>query len=296
MRKPDFFIAGAPKCGTSAMHNYLRQHPDIYMPHVEIHFFGSDLDPRPTWWYPRPTEKEYLALFSEARDERRVGEKSPVYLYSERAAAEIKAFSPSASIIIMLRNPVDMMYSLHNELLYDGYEEISDFAEALAAETDRKRGLPDAANWDGFGGHIYKGLARYNAQLQRYFDVFGRENVHVIIYDDFKGDTPGVYRDTLTFLRVDENFEPEFRMINISKRARSLFLRNPPPFTRKLAKALMPKSIRRNVWRGVSRINTIFEQRRPMNPELRRQLQAEFAPEVQQISKLLDRDLAHWLE
>jgi len=100
--KPNFFIVGAPKCGTTSMTEYLKQHPDIFIPEEkEPHYFGSDLE------YPRitKTEAQYLRLFSEAQDERRLGEASVWYLFSQRAAQEIYEFNPLSRIIIMLRTP-----------------------------------------------------------------------------------------------------------------------------------------------------------------------------------------------
>src|SRR5262249_50339658 len=138
MRKPDLFIVGAPRCGTTAMYTYLGQHPDIFMSaRKEPHFFGTD--------FSSPAldrdEQTYLALFTGARNETRAGEASVFYLCSRRAAKEIHAFSPSARIIIMLRNPVEMMYSLHSRHVLTGNEDINDFGTALAAAAERKRGL-----------------------------------------------------------------------------------------------------------------------------------------------------------
>ena len=134
--KPNFFIVGAPKCGTSALYEYLGAHPEIFMsPYKEPHFFGSDLQQR---W--RPTKSQYFSCFAKARDEKRVGEASVHYLYSKCAAAEIKEFCPEARIIIMLRDPVEMLYSLHSQSIFSGNEVINDFEEALEAEADRKLG------------------------------------------------------------------------------------------------------------------------------------------------------------
>src|SRR5438093_1590857 len=108
IRLPTFFIVGAPRCGTTALYTYLRQHPDLFLPeNKEPHFFGSDL------YHPGFVRNldEYLSLFLEAGNKKRAGEASVWYLYSRNAAAEIMAFCPSARIIAMLRNPVDMMYS-----------------------------------------------------------------------------------------------------------------------------------------------------------------------------------------
>ena len=103
----------------------------------EPHFFGRDL------YSPRfiRDEERYLSLFYGAESHKRAGEASVYYLCSKRAAKEIKEFSPSACIIIMLRNPADMIYSLHSQRLYSGHENISDFEAALEAEEERKRGL-----------------------------------------------------------------------------------------------------------------------------------------------------------
>src|SRR5882757_7658017 len=137
MPKPDFFIVGAPKCGTTALYRCLEAHPEIFVPErKELHHFGTDLY-SPT--YVRQLD-EYLSLFAAAGDAKRVGEASVWYLFSKRAATEINAFNPQASVIIMLRNPVEMLHSLHSQHLYNGTEEISDFATALNAEGDRKMG------------------------------------------------------------------------------------------------------------------------------------------------------------
>src|SRR5262245_27125154 len=126
-RQPDVFIVGAPRCGTTAMWQYLGDHPDVYMsPRKEPWFFCRDLrfsDPIPR------TLDAYLANFAEAREQARVGEASAWYLYSREAATAIKAFSPAARIIVMLRDPVAVMHSLHDLHVYAGTEDIADFAE-----------------------------------------------------------------------------------------------------------------------------------------------------------------------
>jgi len=135
---PDFFIVGAPKCGTTAMYIYLKEHPEIFMPEEkELHYFGSDLK---SHWFQRDLNK-YLSHFSACNGKKRVGEASVWYLYSKKAATEIKDFSPSSRIIIMLRNPIDMMYSNYYQFLYNGNENLPSFNEAIEAEEDRKRGM-----------------------------------------------------------------------------------------------------------------------------------------------------------
>ena len=109
-RRPDVFIVGAPKCGTTAMAEYLESHPEIYMAKKEMNVFGADL--RFGAQFYRRDLQAYLEEFDTRNGEERAGEASVWYLFSRHAAAEIKAFNPDARIIIMLREPAEMLYSL----------------------------------------------------------------------------------------------------------------------------------------------------------------------------------------
>lgn len=295
MRHPDFFIVGAPKCGTTALYHFLNQHPEIYLPGAkELHFFGSDLDLRVV----RPNRKQYLSLFADVRDEKRVGEASVWYLYSKKAAAEIKQIYPSADIIIMLRNPVEMLYSLHSQFLYNGNEDISDFRLALDAENDRKRGLRIPKSVIHVPGLFYRETVKYAEQVERYFRVFGKEHVHVIIYDDFARDAAEIYCKTCDFLGVANDFAPEVSVINPNKKVRSAvlrrFLTRPPSWSRKVGRLLIPRYFRDNMKRTLSQLNMQYISRAPMEAELRRKLMREFISDVEKLSALLDKDLSRW--
>ena len=295
MRTPDFFIAGAPKCGTTAMHHYLYQHPDIFMSEKELHFFGSDL----VFTWPRLKKENYLSSFSSANGEKRVGEAAVWYLYSKRAAAEIREFCPSARVIIMLRNPVDAMYSLYWQRVYNGNEDLKSFEMALAAEPSRKRGMSLPRNPSNFMGCFYRDSVRFTRQVRRYFMTFGRENVHVIIFDDLQKDVAGVYKHCCEFLGVDHRFRPDFPVVNARQRARSALVRDllhtPPRSFHWLARALLLRQNRYGGYKGwLKRLNTTHAKIPPMKPELRRRLQEEFLPEVEQLSNLLRRNLSYW--
>jgi len=295
MRKPDFFLVGAPKCGTTAMYRFLSQHPDIFVPPAkEVHFFGTDLySPH----YSRDLQK-YLTLFASAKNEKRVGEGSVWYLYSKLASQEIKEFSPSAGILIMLRNPVDMIYSLHSHRLYINSEDIEDFAEALKAEEERKQGLRLPANPYPVAGLFYREVGKYTDQVKRYFAAFGRDQVKIILYDDFKADPVRACQEVFSFLGVLPSVPLEISVINASKRIRSKALASwldpPPPLARKLARALTSSEMRHKLFRTFRGLNTEHVPRQPLPPDLRRQLQKQFAPDVERLSELLGRDLSHW--
>lgn len=285
MRRPDFFLVGAPKSGTSAMTYYLRQHPEIFIPaEKDMIFFGSDLGYR----HPRFSSlKDYCSLFAAATSKKLVGDSCVWYLSSKEAAREIKEFSPEARIIIMLRNPIDMLYSLHSQALYDRVEVIRDFQEALNAEAERAEGrrLPTGVTFTHY--LRYREVAKYSVHVARYFEVFGRDRVYVIIFDDFVANTAGTYADTLRFLGVDPLFTlPSFPVVNPNKEKRIS-----SSFGSRLA-ARMPAL----VGDMLRHLNTRYGSRAPMDPEVRRRLAREMHREIVDLGNLIGRDLTHWCE
>jgi hypothetical protein len=292
MRKPDFFIVGAPRCGTTAMFQYLEQHPQIFgAAWKEPHFFGTDTN------YPRrPSLEQYLSYFEAAKDEKRIGEASTSYLFSKLAATEIKAFSSSARIIIMLRDPVETMYSVHSMVLYWRNEDIEDFEAALAAEEDRRKGLRWPSKPHIINYLFYRDVVKYAEQVRRYFEVFGRENVQVIIFDDFKKFAPKVYGETLIFLGVEPGFQPDFTVVNSNSTFRSKRLQDfvMDPRWKRIRQKILPGRLDGKVFGRLRVLNTSRKLRQSMDPELRACLQREFLPEVEQLSELLGRDLTFW--
>jgi hypothetical protein len=296
-RFPDFFLVGAPKCGTTALYRWLRAHPDVYMPELkEPHFFGSDLE----WRNRAPFgEEDYLALFRDVRDEHRVGEASTFYLYSRRAAAEIHARQPEARILVMLREPVETMYALHAERVFGGNEDIADFREALAAEPERKAGgrIPPLVRL--VQGLFYRDVVAFAEQVERYFDTFGRARVHVILFEDFTRDPEGSYAEVCRFLDVDASFRPEFAPANPAKTPRSEWVRDllvdrDVP-GKALVRRVLPLQARYRIVRALVRANTRERDRAPLDPALRRALRAELRPGVERLAALLERDLSAWL-
>ena len=277
------------------MYEYLRRHPQLYLPEVkEPMYFGSDLTPR----YRRMTEDEYLALFAPAADDQRAGEASPWYLYSTEAASEILNFSPSAQAVVLLRNPVDVMHAQHSQLVFNRREDITDFPSALAAEADRRAGKRIPADALRPEALFYRHSVRFADQLRHWFDVVGRERVHVIVFDDLVADPGAVYRSTLEFLGVDPAHEIELSVYNPNRRARSGLVQRllfaPPRPLRGLFGKLRSLPLAHRLRDRLVSANSRRAARSEMDPALRRRLTEEFAPQVADLGQLVGRDLSAW--
>ena len=201
----------------------------------------------------------------------------------------------------MLLNPVEMLHSLHAQLLISANENIVDFKKALDAEKERKAGFCIPRGCVNTSHLYYRDVAEYAPQIQRYFDTFGRDNVHVIVFDDFKNDIKTVYRNVLRFLEVDDTFVPDFSRRNPNTKARNktlmYFRYNYPEFVRTIGRCIVPSPrVRYGLMQTITKMNTKTVKRSPMPEDLRRQLQKEFRPGVEQLSGLLGRDLMHWVE
>jgi GrpB-like predicted nucleotidyltransferase (UPF0157 family) len=282
MRRPDFFIVGAPRCGTTSMYTYLRQHPQVFgSAHKEPHFFGSDLTPLPGAIRDR---RLYLELFAAAGGRARAGEASVYYLASARAAAEIRELAPAARILIMLREPAQMAWSLYSLYRRTGNEDLPSFAAALDAEPERRerRRVPPGAYFPE--GLLYSEMVRHAPKVERYLEVFGREQVHCILFDDFVRDTAGVYRRTLEFLGVDPGFQAELdprraKQVLRLQAVREL-RRTPPEVQRRMQLAAM----RQHETTGGP----------PLAPQPAACLRQLLAADVARLGALLGRDLGAW--
>jgi hypothetical protein len=298
--KPNFFIVGAPKCGTTALYEYLRPHPNIFMPEIkEPHFFARDLGT-----YPRiKTLEDYTGLFATSSAEHlRLGEASVYYLRSSVAIPNIRAFNPDAKIIAMFRNPVDMVYSLHGQLLYVSEETEGDFETAWRMQEQRSRGIDVPPRIRSPLLVQYAQVGQFGTQTERLLACFPRSQVKLILYDDFAASPQQVYDEVIDFLEIPHDQRSAFPRINESKRTRSAWLRKfsrkPPPVLhnafRSLKQAVGGELIGA-VKEKIVALNTVKESRPPLSPAFRAELVESFREEVALLSRLLNRDLSHWV-
>lgn len=292
MKLPNFFIVGAPKCGTTALHTYLSRHPDVYMSAMkESHHFATDLLPDDD---PYRSVDKYLELFEDAQDERLIGESSVFYLYSREAARNICEFDPHAKIIVMVRHPIDWIFSYHAQLVFNLDENVMDLREALEAEYERKKGKLVPCNVRFAERFFYREVGRFSEQIQRYFGTFGRDSVHVIPYDYFKQNTSAAYMDTLEFLGLGAPSTLDLDIINARKTVRSRTLQKvlaqPPVWLRSSGRRLVPKAMRDSLKMRLNRLNTRYAAKQHMYRDLEEYLQGVYGAEVKRLEDLLGQE------
>jgi Sulfotransferase family len=302
-RVPDFFIVGHHKCGTTALYEMLRRHPQIYMPDVkEPWFFARDLGLRFQPADPLPeTLEQYLTLFAAARPEQRVGEATPSYLLSRTAAANIAEVQPDARIIAILREPASFLRSLHLASVRNHAETETDLRKAMALEGMRRRGKAIPRYAMRPQELLYSEHVRYVEQLRRYHAVFGHEQVLVVIYEDFRADNEATVRRVLRFLEVDDTAPIELteanptvgvRSMRLYELTRSLYLGRGPALRVAKAgiKALTPRRLRLQALQTTRELVLDNDPPAP-DEELVLELRRRFRGEVVALSEYLDRDL-----
>lgn len=293
-RFPDFFLIGAPRCGTTALAGYLAGHPDVlFSEPKEAKYFHTDFA-REHRLVDDPNG--YLAMFGgpeRMARYRRVGEGTVWYLYSEEAVRNILEVSPEARFLVMVRNPVDLAHSLHAHHVYGGDEDVTDFEAAWRLQDARRRGERLPTFHRDAKALLYGEVAATGWQLERLFDLVPRERVWIGVFDDFRRDPGAEYRATLEFLGLEDDGRDEFPVVNASRRIHRPFLTG---LLRRAAALKRSLGVYRSfgVWRQASRHLSRPTKRSPVRPELHRELIDHFRPDVEKLSQLLGRDLSHW--
>ncbi|APR79848.1 Sulfotransferase [Minicystis rosea] len=297
--RPNLFIVGAPRSGTTALHAYLRTHPGIFMSDPKEPMYWADDLPGAmrSSWAPVSTLDAYLALFAGAEPHHRViGEASPIYLRSHRAIARIEAFQPEARYIALLRDPVDLVASYHMELLYLGYEDVSDLGLAWALQDERRRGhrIPPGCVEPEL--LQYEAMAKLGEQVERMLSLVPRARVKFIFFPELAENPRRVYQETLAFLGLPDDGRRHFPRTNAAKRlripalARALYA--PPPVI-----APLIHRIRRAYAHTHPRLQEALAKllrpdaaRRSIDPGLRATLTEAFRDDAQLLARLTARD------
>lgn len=302
---PDFFILGAAKAGTSALHFLLDEHPDIFMPHVKEPWFLSgsavpDTDPDSARFHiPGMVESldDYSALYDNARPGQLLGDASPSYLYTHEATIpNIKALYAENDawkklrFIVSLRNPVDRIWS-HYWTIRRELRETLPFDEAITSAVVAGR---ITESRDPFFDYV--GFGMYSAQYRAYGEAFGYDKIHVVMFDEFRSAQARVCQGIFDFLGVDKNFVPQRTGVrfNYSGMPRSVFLTRlirKPSLVKGMLKVALPRRLRKGIKHYLT--GKILK-KVSMTPEQRRSVSALYADEITQLERMLGRELSEW--
>lgn len=256
----------------------------------EPHYYNTDLGNRHT-----ATAEDYLRFFDHVTEgARAVGEASVWYLYSEAAVPNIVSDLPDARFIVMLRNPVEMAPSLHEQQVVNATEDVGDFEAAWRLQNQRAAGRALPALCEDQRLLLYGPVCRLGEQLQRLYTHVPRDRVLTLLLDDVKADPRGVYLRVLEFLQLQDDGRSEFSVANAAKSRRWPFLRRMMVSAARCRTALGLPRFDTGLYRRLDRLNLQYRPRLPISVDLRRELIEYFHGDVQLLASLLDRDLAAW--
>ncbi len=305
MKRPNFFISGAPRCGTTALYTYLSEHPKIFMSGVkELNYFASD--------YPNVQKisfksvDDYHKVFEKAGPQHLgVGEASPFYLFSKVAFENMRQYDPSAKIILTLRQPVEFIESYHRLNLSLLREDEPDLGKAWDLQELRQKGqsIPKSARQSEL--LMYGELGKFSQYVEKIFTIIPRSQVKIFLFDDLRNDPRSVYEQTLEFIGVPSDQRQVFPQINANFENKSLMLARllhpPQPVYKAFVKfiGLFGAGFMEKVnifYNKVEKLNTTRTSRTTMDPALRARLQDHFSADIRKLAVLIDRDLSGWLK
>jgi len=298
-RLPNFILGGAPKCGTTAMANYLRTHPSVWFSDPKEPFYWATDLPALRQRERMLTEIAYAQLFRRASDEHlAIGEGSTLYLFSEQAIPNILQRVPGMKFIFMIRRPDELAHAYHMQMRFHYFEDVEDFSTAWRLQTARARGEQLPAGCLEPCLLQYHDVARIGSQLQRAHRLIPPKNLLVLSLDELRTDARNAYLRVLKFLDLDDDARQAFPQENASMRPRAAWITQTlrSHAARRMVRKLksLPLPLERLI-KATSRLAIRKPYNRPALPEpFRQELIATFAPEVDLLEQILDRDLSHW--
>ncbi|MFO7807584.1 MAG: sulfotransferase domain-containing protein [Candidatus Moraniibacteriota bacterium] len=297
-KKPNFFIVGFPKCGTTTLYHCLKQHPEIFMsPVKEPDYFCTDLHRESDAFHKKQAhffireKKDYLRLFSKAKKEKIIGEASTTYSYSKEAPKNIFRFNSKAKILFLIREPVSFMQSMHFQQIYNKEEHEKDFSKALSSQEEKLKKTNCSPSYPT--KIFYSYLACFNKHIENYQEIFPSKQIKIITLDELKQDPKKTFGNIFEFLEVDEKFNPVISIENSSKTVKSTFIHTMmrAPSSKRVAKAIIPTIVCYKIYDMLTFLNST-PKKKPSLPVLKKtKLKRQFLPEVKELEKTTGKNL-----
>jgi hypothetical protein len=293
MKEPNFFILGAPKCGTTSLANWLGEHPQVFLPRIkEPFFFNTDHGHRGVKEW-----RDYRDLFVSAGPEHRaIGEASVFYLYSDVAVQQIEGRFDEPKYIVAVRNPSDMAPSLHEQLLFTNDEHVEEFERAWQLSDQRLEGTGVTRLCREPKILAYKTICCLGSQLQRLVRTVPAGRVLVVVLDDIKADPRAEYLKILDFLGVDDDGRTAFPVRNVAKERRWPGMGRATKFLHRVRRKLPIPRLGINLISKLDAVNRTDRPRIPLEPSFHRELKRFFREDVRLLGDILERDLSSWTD
>lgn len=289
---PDFLVIGAPKSGTTAFHEYLRQHPEIFIPALKNPAFFIYEGLESSFWGKNVINNidTYHSLFQLKKNEKAIGEVSPGYFPDHSAPARIYKYIPDVKLIVILRNPIERAFSQFYFNRQIGVERYSDFEKALETEMKIMQGLKHEHN----PKYIRTGF--YNQQLTRYNNFFSDNQMLILLYDDFLNNPIKELQKSFKFIGVNSDFIPDISAKhNVTRIPKSIFLeRIEKLFLNRFKKSPILSDTLNKVAVNIRKFNSGKLPQVPVN--IKNRLIPIFREDINLLQKRLNRDLNHWLK
>ena len=293
-RLPNLLIIGAAKAGTTALYDYLAQHPQVFLSRVKEPMFFSreDYYARGLDWY----EAEY---FEGAEDYPVRAEATPHYLYwSEKVAPRIKEVYGERPVkfIASFRDPVSRAYSWYWNMVREGREDL-DFDEALQVEEDRLKQNRYELYQRGSMVYGYSAGSQYASLLQPYLELFSPENFLFVFQDDLRSRENETCKEIFEFLGIEPSIQvntsysnpasmPRSRRLHKTLRQRSLF--------KEFIKPFIPMRVRRSLKSKMMQVNLKETPYVPLDPRLAHELRLSYRTEIEWLEKITSKELSSW--
>lgn len=295
--KVNFFIAGGPKCGTTALATYLDTHPQVcFARPKEPWFFDTDLGMGKS--NHNGSLDDYFKKFFSHYDSnvhKVIGEGTPLYLYSQVAIKKILHYNSSAKIIFMIRNPIEMVQSWHSQLIFNGlnHESEADLETAWKLQWERREGKSLPQKCIEPRQLQYKDICSLGTQLEKLYTTADKNNIFPIFLDDLKSNPREVYLQVEKFLGVEDDGRREFPIVNANKKNQWPGIKSSIQCVGRIKKKL-GVNCSMGVGKRILKANTVKANRKSLRPEFKLELEKEFLPEIEKIERIMNRDLSLW--
>lgn len=293
---PNFFIVGAAKSGTTTLYNFLLEHPEVFMPSDELYkepcFFSQ---------YGNLSLNDYAKIYEKSNTQKLIGDASATYLADEKSANYIHCFKSDAKIIIIIRNPIKRAVSLYNWMVQEGYEYARNFVVALKLEKKRNKLNKKLGMVEKKINYMYFSSGLYYKQVKQYYDLFGKQNVLVLLFSDLISKPQNTFNITCDFLNINHfaYTVPENKQNKSKQVIHPLFQFLIRKINNRLILPIRRRIIKNETKQKQDFLLSLFQinkKNKEIDENILNNLKNKYSNDIKLLSNLINKDLSEWLK